>query len=114
MQIFFQHLLLPHGNMLVPSPHVDSPLIPQPLPQATLTAKYIWGLIMPKPLHTVAFETVALTQVMGAEGYLLICCLLFVTVQTQNAARDTQRRKKNCVLQDTIISAQVVEDWQVP
>lgn len=69
---------------------------------------------MPKPLHTVAFETVALTQVMGAEGYLLICCLLFVTVQTQNAARDTQRRKKNCVLQDTIISAQVVEDWQVP
>lgn len=67
-------------------------LVDLPLPPAYLAAKYILEPILPKVLRKVTFEIASLVLVKGAEGYLPIWCLLFVTAETQDAARDAKRK----------------------
>lgn len=88
--MFFQPLLLPHGNVCQYL-FISSFLVDFVPPPGYLATKYILGPIVPKVLNKVTFEIASLILVKGAEGYLPTWCLLFATAQTQDAARDTQR-----------------------
>lgn len=79
------------------------PSHPIPLPQATQTVKYIWGLTMPKALHTVTFESVALTWVMELKGtYWSAVCSLWLC--RHRTLQETHKENKNLVFSKTLWS----------